>query len=82
MPNPTTAAEWVRNHGLCACAGKFRHSRDCEEWAEQVLATYARQEVEAALERAISKGKWWVPEDQHGAFADAIRALAETKRRG
>ncbi len=36
---------------------------------------YARQRVEAFRERAISTGKWWVPEDQHGSFADAIRAL-------
>lgn len=52
MPNPTTAAEWVRTVPLDCPHPEARELYVCYECAAANLDAYARQRVEAALERA------------------------------
>ena len=83
MPNPAPAAEWVKTVPLDCPHVEARELYVCHACMAANLDAYARQQVEAALERAkevllskpMGRQALWVAHDAVNVIAAAIRAL-------
>jgi hypothetical protein len=65
-------ALWA-SRGMCLAEHLCRTCTMIADGLEAFAAAAVAQAVRAETQRCVRVGKWFMPEDQHGTFAEALR---------